>query len=98
MKEGYIILIVIALLFIGMYAFAYFSVYFEKLKRRRERKAELLKDELRKQEKARKQEIRDEYSKQREARREEMKQQLKRLNEIKQEWIKKGKIKPEKTS
>jgi flagellar biosynthesis/type III secretory pathway M-ring protein FliF/YscJ len=95
MKEGFVILIIIALLFAGMYVFAMFSVFLEKLKRKRERKEELRQEELRLEEKSRKQEIRDEKAKQIHARREEMKAQLRRLEEIKQDLIRKGKIQPD---
>ncbi len=95
MKEGYVILIVIALLFIGMYIAAMFSIYLEKLKRRRVEKTEMRLENLRLEEKARKQEIRDERTRQTQARREEMKQQMLRLEEIKQELIRRGKIKSE---
>ncbi|HMB99583.1 MAG TPA: hypothetical protein VKN14_00950 [Flavobacteriaceae bacterium] len=96
MKQGYVILIVIALLFIGMYAFATFSVYMVKWKQKKERKDEMRIEAMRLEEKARKQEERDMKWKKMEERRAEMKKDLVRLEEIKQEWIKKGKIKPEK--
>ena len=91
MKEGYIILIVIALLFLSMYAFANFSVYMEKSKRRKAKKEELKKEALRLEELARKQELRDEKWRNMEERRQEMKEQMKRINEIKQEWENRGK-------
>jgi len=96
MEQGYVILIVIALLFISMWAFANFSVFMEKRKRKMAKKEEIRKEALRLEEQARKQEERNVKSKKMDERRKEMKEDLKRLEETKQEWIKKGKFKPEK--
>ena len=96
MEQGYVILIVIALLFISMWAFANFSVFMEKRKRKMAKKEEIRKEALRLEEQARKQEERNVKWKKMDERRKEMKEDLKRLEETKQEWIKKGKFKPEK--
>ncbi|MFI1743668.1 hypothetical protein [Thalassobellus sediminis] len=59
MENGYIILGIIALLFLSMYGYAYFSVAIEKIKQKREAKRLLAKEELRRLESLEKQKIID---------------------------------------
>lgn len=94
MKEGFVVLGVIALLFGSMYVYAMTAVYLNKLKLRREKKRQLELEAILFDEKIRKQEIREEKAKQIQLRREEMDQQYLRLNEIRRELIDKGKLKP----
>ena len=98
MKEGIISLIVIALLFIGMYVYAMSSEYLNKLKLKKvqNNKARMELDRL--VEQARLQEIREEKAMQIKTRREEMQEQFSRLNKIRQELISKGKLEPESIS
>lgn len=96
MEQGIVVLVIIALLFTGMYVYAYSSVYFEKLKLKKAYKQELELASLRLEEKARKQEIRNEKILEMDARREERQQQFSRLTELRQELIRKGKIETEK--
>jgi len=90
MEHGYIILIIIALMFLCIYLFSNYSVYLEKLKYKKIIQKEIHQEELRVEELARKQEIRDAKWQKMDERREEMKQQMVRINEIKQEWVNKG--------
>jgi len=90
MKQGYVILIVIALMFIGIYVFAHYSVYLGRLKRKKVKIEEEHQEELRLEELARKQEARDAKWRKMDERRELMKQDLVRIEEIKQEWVAKG--------
>lgn len=92
MKQGFVVLLIIALLFIGMYLYAYYSVYLEKLKFKKAQKLEQLRESLRLADRLRKQEIRDEKARQMKARRAERQEQFLRLKEIRQELLNKGKI------
>ena len=95
MKDGFLILMIIVLLFTGMYVAVMFSVFREKLRYEKEQKVEIGLEQIRLEEKARKQEIRDEKTRQINVRREEMRVQLLRLEEINQEIIRRKKIKQE---
>jgi len=90
MKQGYVILIVIALMFIGIYAFTMFTFYLSKLKRKKYQKEEEHQQGLRLDELTRKQETRDAKWRKMDERREEIRQGLLRIEEIKQEWVAKG--------
>tara|TARA_R110002049_G_scaffold3795_5_gene27586 strand:- start:65889 stop:66170 length:282 start_codon:yes stop_codon:yes gene_type:complete len=79
MEHGYIILSIIALLFICMYGFAHLSTALDKIRQRKARKLEVEKEALRKAENARKQAVRDEKLRESMKRREEIQQELKKL-------------------
>lgn len=88
-EHGYIILSIIALLFICMYGFAHLSTTLDKIRQKRAKKLEIQKEELRRAENARKQAIRDEKLRESMRRREEIQQELKRLEMMKMEREKK---------
>ncbi|WP_142783841.1 hypothetical protein [Changchengzhania lutea] len=83
MENGYVILGLIALLFLSMYGYAYASVAFEKLKQNRARKNELLEEEARRLESIRKQEERDEKVRKFNKRKEEIQHELLLLEKMK---------------
>lgn len=93
MENGYVILGIIALLFLSMYGYAYASVALEKIQEKKAKKLELKKEALRLEEKALKQKIRDEKTSQLLKRSEEIKLELQKLEEKKKEReVKKLKI------
>ena len=57
MKNGYVVLGILALLFLSMYGFAYFSVLIENMRNKKQMKLENEKEELRRQESIKKQEL-----------------------------------------
>ena len=59
MDNGYVILGIIALLFLSMYGFSYLSVIREKIAQKNEEKKQLEKEELRRQRRIKNQEIID---------------------------------------
>ncbi|MDP5158953.1 MAG: hypothetical protein NWQ07_10280 [Flaviramulus sp.] len=59
MDNGYVILGIIALLFLSMYGFSYLSVVREKIAQKNEEKKQLEKEELRRQRRIKNQEIID---------------------------------------
>ncbi|MDO5970746.1 hypothetical protein Q4Q35_13090 [Flavivirga aquimarina] len=84
MENGYVILGIIALLFLSMYGYSYMSVAMEKFRIKREKKREILKDELRRQERIKKQEIRDEKFRKFNKRKEEIQHELMLLEKMKE--------------
>lgn len=84
MDNGFIILGIIALLFLSMYGFAYSSVAIEKIKQKKEAKNDLVKEELRRQERIKNQEIRDEKLRQFNKRKEEIQHELQLLQKMKE--------------
>ncbi|ALJ06362.1 hypothetical protein APS56_14980 [Pseudalgibacter alginicilyticus] len=83
MEHGYIILGIIALLFISMYGFAHLSTTLEIRRQKKAQKLELEKEALRQEEKIRKQAIRDQKLLESIKRREEIQQELKNLELMK---------------
>ena len=84
MENGYVILSIIALLFLSMYGYSYLSVSMEKIKLNREKKREVQKDALRYQERVRNQEERDEKFRKFNKRKEEIKHELMLLEKMKE--------------
>jgi len=83
MENGYIILGIIALLFLSMYGYAYFSVAIVKIKQKREAKRLLVKEELRRQESLEKQKIIDAKVEKFNERKEEIQRELLLLEKMK---------------
>ena len=84
MENGYVILGIIALLFLSMYGYAYFSVAYEKLKQKRRLKALAEKEAIRRQESLKKQEIIDEKVRKFNERKEEIQNELLLLKKMKE--------------
>jgi Flp pilus assembly protein TadB len=84
MENGYVILGIIALLFLSMYGYAYLSVALEKIKAIREKKRNVHKLELRRQESLKKQEIIDEKVRNFNERKEEIQKELMLLGKMKE--------------
>lgn len=84
MDNGYVILGIIALLFLSMYGYAYFSVALEKIKAIREKKRIIHKSELRHQESLKKQEVIDEKVRKFNDRKEEIQKELMLLEKMKE--------------
>ena len=84
MENGYVILGIIALLFLSMYGFAYFSVLLEKIKAKKEIKRDIEREELRRQESIKKQAIIDEKVRRFNERKEEIHQELILLEKMKE--------------
>jgi len=82
MKNGGIILTAIALLFAGMYIYAYSFEYFQKIKENRKIRKQLEKDALINKQKAFNEKTREEYSEKLSQRSNEIKEELKRLAEF----------------
>lgn len=83
MENGYVILGIIALLFLSMYGYAYFAVAFEKMKQKREAKKLIKKEELRRQESLEKQKVIDEKVRKFNERKEEIHHELMLLEKMK---------------
>lgn len=83
MKNGYVILVILALLFLSMYGYAYLSVAIEKIKAIRERKREALKLEMRRQESLKNQELIDEKVRKFNDRKDEIQKELVLLEKMK---------------
>ena len=84
MENGYVILSIIALLFLSMYGYSYLSVSMEKMKLNKEKKREVQKDVLRHQERIKNQEARDEKFQKFNKRKEEIKHELMLLEKMKE--------------
>ncbi|SHJ18011.1 hypothetical protein [Algibacter luteus] len=84
MENGYIILGIIALLFLSMYGFSYFSVAREKMIQKRTQQKELEKAELRRQARIKNQELIDERVRKFNERKEEIQHELMLLNKMKE--------------
>lgn len=83
MENGYIILGIIALLFLSMYGYAYLAVALEKMKQKREAKKSIEKEELRRIESLKKQEIIDEKVRKFSKRKDEIQRELMLLEKMK---------------
>ncbi|GAA3610432.1 hypothetical protein Q4Q39_16540 [Flavivirga amylovorans] len=84
MENGYVILGIIALLFLSMYGYSYLSVAMEKMKLKKEKKKEAQKEELRRQQRVINQEARDEKFRKFNKRKEEIKHELMLLEKMKE--------------
>lgn len=84
MENGYVILGIVALLFLSMYGYAYFSVALEKIKAIREKKRNVHNLELRRQESLKKQQIIDEKVRVFNQRKEEIQKELMLLGKMKE--------------
>jgi hypothetical protein len=84
MKNGYVVLGILALLFLSMYGYAYFSVLAEKMRHKKQMKLEMEKEELRRQESIRKQEIINEKVARFNKRKEEIQHELMLLEKMKE--------------
>ncbi|TXE11133.1 hypothetical protein FUA26_08690 [Seonamhaeicola algicola] len=83
MDNGYIILGIIALLFLSMYGFAYLSVVQEKIKQKKNLKIQQEQEELKKQRLIANQKIRDEKLRKFNQRKEEIQHELMLLEKMK---------------
>ena len=83
MENGYVILGIIALLFLSMYGYAYFSTAMVKIKLKRDAKRLIEKEELRRQVSLKKQEIIDEKVRNFNKRKEEIQHELMLLEKMK---------------
>ncbi|WP_242085426.1 hypothetical protein [Aestuariivivens sediminis] len=92
MMNGWVILSIVALLFIGMYIYANIFVFLERIREKKRKKEELHNLELLEQEKERKNQIREEKFKKIRDRSEEIKQELKRLELMKANRMKSQKV------
>jgi len=84
MDNGFIILGIIALLFLSMYGFSYFSVAIEKMKQKKNQQKELNKAELRRQARVKNQELIDERVRKFSERKEEIQHELMLLEKMKE--------------
>lgn len=84
MQNGYVILGIIALLFIGMYGFAYFSVFKEKLKAKQNQELKAEKEALRLEQRRKNQEQIDERVRKFNERKEEIHRELMLLEKMKE--------------
>ncbi len=84
MDNGYIILGIIAILFLCMYGFSYFSVAIEKMKQKRSLKIQAERNEIKKQQRIKNQKIRDEKLRKFNERKEEIQRELMLLEKMKQ--------------
>lgn len=85
MENGYVILGIVALMFLSMYGYAYSSVVLEKIQEKKAKRIEFEKEQLRLEEKAKKQKIREEKMDQLNKRSQEIKLELEKLEQTKQE-------------
>jgi uncharacterized membrane protein affecting hemolysin expression len=84
MENGFIILGIIALLFLSMYGFSYFSVARERMAQKRDQQKELEKAELRRQARIKNQELIDERVRKFNQRKEEIQHELMLLKKMKE--------------
>ena len=84
MDNGYIILGIVALLFLSMYGLSYFSVAREKMNQKRLQRKEAEKEELRLQARFKNQELIDERVRKFSKRKEEIQHELMLLKKMKQ--------------
>lgn len=83
MENGYVILGIIALLFLSMYGYAYLAVAVEKIKQKREANKAAEKEELRRLERLKKQAIIDEKVRKFNERKDEIQRELMLLEKMK---------------
>ena len=84
MENGFIILGIIALLFLSMYGFSYLSVARERMAQKRDQQKELEKAELRRQARIKNQELIDERVRKFNQRKEEIQHELMLLKKMKE--------------
>ncbi|MFV9552036.1 hypothetical protein [Algibacter sp. PT7-4] len=84
MDNGFVILGIIALLFLSMYGFSYLSVAREKMSQKKNQQKELEKAELRRQARIRNQELIDERVRKFNERKEEIQHELMLLKKMKE--------------
>lgn len=84
MDNGYVILGIVALLFLSMYGFSYFSVAREKMKQKRSLQKELKKDEQRRLARMENQKLVDERVRKFAERKEEIQHELMLLKKMKE--------------
>lgn len=84
MQNGYVILGIIALLFLSMYGYAYFSVFMEKVKARKNKELTIEKEALRLEQRKKNQEIIDERVRKFNKRKEEIHRELLLLEKMKE--------------
>lgn len=82
MMNGWLILSIVALLFLSMYIYAYIFVYFEKIKNKKFKKREAKRAEIERQEKVKKEELRAAKFDKLKTRSKEIKAQLKWLEQM----------------
>lgn len=83
MENGFLILGIIALLFLSLYGYAYFSTAMVKIKLKREAKEAIEKEELRRQRSLKRQEMIDERVRKFNRRKEEIQHELMLLEKMK---------------
>tara|TARA_R110002049_G_scaffold44064_2_gene129182 strand:+ start:2200 stop:2469 length:270 start_codon:yes stop_codon:yes gene_type:complete len=83
MENGYVILGIIALLFLSMYGYAYLAVALEKIKQKRAANKSIKKEELRRLESLKKQELIDEKVRKFNERKDEIQRELMLLEKMK---------------
>ncbi|MFD1614390.1 hypothetical protein [Gelatiniphilus marinus] len=83
MENGFVILAIIALLFLSIYGYTYGTIALEKIKEKKNEKQNMRLEEIRLEERQRRQAIRDEKLRKQNKRREEIKRELKLLEEKK---------------
>lgn len=84
MENGYVILGIIALLFLSMYGYAYFSVFMEKIKARKNKEVESEKEAVRLEQRKKNQELIDERVRKFNERKEEIHRELMLLEKMKE--------------
>lgn len=84
MQNGYLILGIIALLFISMYGFAYYSVFMEKMKAKKNKELEAEKEAMRLEQRKKNQELIDQRVKKFNERKEEIHRELMLLEKMKE--------------
>ncbi|WP_298346352.1 hypothetical protein [uncultured Algibacter sp.] len=84
MENGFVILGIIALLFLSMYGFSYLSVARERMAQKRDQQKELEKAELRRQARIKNQELIDERVRKFNQRKEEIQHELMLLKKMKE--------------
>lgn len=85
MENGYIILGIVALLFLSMYGYAYASVILEKIREKKIENIEHKKEELKAEQMTLNQKVREEKMNQLNKRSQEIKLELERLEQMKKE-------------
>jgi hypothetical protein len=95
MDNGYIILSIVALLFLSIYGFSYASVTLGKYRAKKAMNNEMLLEEIRLQDNVKKQEIRDEKLRKQNKRREEISHELRLLEQMKENRDKSNKMRVE---
>ncbi|KJD31649.1 hypothetical protein PW52_16570 [Tamlana sedimentorum] len=85
MENGYVILGIVALLFLSMYGYSYWSVFKEKMTQKKVQEEQLKKQELRRQRRIKNQALIDAKINAFNKRKAEIKQELSMLNQIKEQ-------------